>query len=137
MGNPEHRILHGGCITTLIDSAFGYALFAWGDGQLPDIATLDLRIDYLKPAKPDLDVVATAEVYRVTNSIAFLRAEACQTEGDPIANAVATFMMGRTGRSMRPEEFRHEHHRRRRRGPQVRRLSVRSSTASPTCGSLA
>ena len=94
VGDPEHRILHGGCITTLIDSAFGYALFAWGDGQLPDIATLDLRIDYLKPAKPDLDVVATAEVYRVTNSIAFLRAEACQTEGDPIANAVATFMMG-------------------------------------------
>jgi uncharacterized protein (TIGR00369 family) len=93
VGDPEHRILHGGCITTLIDSACGYALFAWED-RLPDIATLDLRIDYLKPARPDLDVMALAEVYRVTNSIAFLRAEAYQTKGDPISNAVATFMMG-------------------------------------------
>lgn len=93
VGDPANRILHGGCITTLIDSACGYALFAWQD-HLPDIATLDLRIDYLKPAKPDQDVIAMAEVYRVTNSIAFLRAEAYQTPGDPIANAVATFMMG-------------------------------------------
>lgn len=93
VGDTEHRILHGGCITTLIDSACGYALFAWEE-KLPDIATLDLRIDYLKPAKPDQDVIAMAEVYRVTNSIAFLRAQAYQVEGDPIANAVATFMMG-------------------------------------------
>ena len=94
VGDPEHRILHGGCITTLIDSACGYALFAWGDGRLPDIATLDLRIDYLKPAMPEQDVWTQAEVYRTTSSIAFLRAQAWQTEGDPIANAVATFMLG-------------------------------------------
>lgn len=93
VGDPVNRILHGGCITTLIDSACGYALFAWQE-RLPDIATLDLRIDYLKPAVPDKDVLAVAEVYRVTQSIAFLRASAYQTEGDPVANAVATFMMG-------------------------------------------
>lgn len=93
VGDPQQRILHGGCITTLIDSACGYALFSWQE-KLPDIATLDLRIDYLKPALPDMDVFAEAEVYRTTKSIAFLRASAYQTEGDPIANAVATFMIG-------------------------------------------
>ncbi|WP_416898677.1 MAG: PaaI family thioesterase [Minwuia sp.] len=93
VGDPVQRILHGGCITTLIDSACGYALMAYS-GQLPDIATLDLRIDYLKPAQPDIDVMAFGQVYRTTTSIAFLRAQAYQTEGDPIANAVGTFMLG-------------------------------------------
>ena len=43
---------------------------------------------------PEQDVWTQAEVYRTTSSIAFLRAQAWQTEGDPIANAVATFMLG-------------------------------------------
>jgi len=93
VGDPEHGILHGGAITTLLDSTCGYAIFAISE-KLADIATLDLRIDYLKPAKPNQDVLARAEVYRTTRSIAFLRAQAYQTEGDPIANAVATFMLG-------------------------------------------
>lgn len=93
VGNPATRVLHGGVITTLIDSACGYSLMSYFE-SLPDIATLDLRIDYLQPAEPDRDVFAGAEVYKVTSSIAFLRATAFQTEGDPIANAVATFMLG-------------------------------------------
>ena len=93
IGNPATRVLHGGVITTLIDSACGYSLMSKLE-CLPDIATLDLRIDYLQPAAPDRDVFAGAQVYKLTSSIAFLRATAYQTEGDPIANAVATFMLG-------------------------------------------
>jgi uncharacterized protein (TIGR00369 family) len=93
VGNPATRVLHGGVITTLIDSACGYSLMSHLE-RLPDIATLDLRIDYLRPAEPDRDVFAAAEVYKLTSSIAFLRANAYQEEGDPIANAVATFMLG-------------------------------------------
>lgn len=93
VGDPKDRILHGGAITTLIDSACGYALMTHLQ-QLPDIATLDLRIDYLKPAEPEKDVYAMGEVYRMTRSIAFIQASAYQTEGDPIANSVATFMLG-------------------------------------------
>ncbi len=93
VGDPTTRVLHGGVITTLIDSAFGFALMSHLE-QLADIATLDLRIDYLQPAVPDQDVLAGAEVYKLTSSIAFLRASAYQTDGDPIANAVATFMLG-------------------------------------------
>ncbi|MDF1721914.1 MAG: PaaI family thioesterase [Minwuia sp.] len=93
VGDPATRVLHGGVITTLIDSACGFALMGHLE-QLGDIATLDLRIDYLQPAAPDLDVFAGAEVYKLTSSIAFLRASAYQTDGDPIATAVATFMLG-------------------------------------------
>lgn len=93
VGDPTTRVLHGGVITTLIDSACGFALMSHLE-KLADIATLDLRIDYLQPAVPDQDVLAGAEVYKLTSSIAFLRASAYQTDGDPIANAVATFMLG-------------------------------------------
>lgn len=93
VGNPETGILHGGVITTLIDSACGYALMAHLE-QLADIATLDLRIDYLRPAESRREVYARAEVYHMTKSIAFIRAHAYQDDGEPIANAVATFMLG-------------------------------------------
>src|SRR5262245_3831068 len=59
------------------------------------IATLDLRIDYQKPATPGLDIRAHAICTRVTRSIAFVRATAYQeTEDDPVATATACFMIG-------------------------------------------
>jgi acyl-coenzyme A thioesterase PaaI-like protein len=59
------------------------------------IATLDLRIDYQKPATPGLDIKAHSFCYRVTRSIAFVRSTAYQeSEDDPVATATACFMIG-------------------------------------------
>ncbi|WP_205700932.1 PaaI family thioesterase [Jeongeupia sp. USM3] len=59
------------------------------------IATLDLRIDYLRPAKPDAPIFCTAECYRLTEHIAFTRATAFQDDiAKPVAYAVATFARG-------------------------------------------
>ena len=59
------------------------------------IATLDLRIDYQKPATPGLDIKAHSFCYRATRSIAFVRATAYQEfEDDPVATATACFMIG-------------------------------------------
>ncbi|MFX4593043.1 PaaI family thioesterase, partial [Acinetobacter baumannii] len=60
IGDPETGTLHGGVITTLIDSVCGISVFM-AMGRLLPIATLDLRIDYLKPATAGLDVLAVAE----------------------------------------------------------------------------
>lgn len=91
IGNPETRVLHGGVVTSLIDTASGISLYTLLD-QPEAAATLDLRIDYLRPAKPDLPVYCTAECYRLTESIAFMRATAYQADPDkPVAHSVSTF----------------------------------------------
>ena len=93
VGNPETGALHGGVITTLIDTVSGCAVFTSLPHLVP-IATLDLRIDYLKPATPNLTLRADARCYRLTRSIGFTRAFAYHDDPeDPVANSVGTFMV--------------------------------------------
>ena len=97
VGNPETGILHGGAVTSLIDATCGSAVFSKLMSMTP-IATLDLRIDYLRPATPGRDVFARADCYRVTRNIAFVRAVAYHEKAeDPIASAAGTFMIATPG----------------------------------------
>ena len=93
VGNPQTGVIHGGVITSLLDNACGIAV----QMVLPErvaIATLDLRIDYMKPATPKLDLMAHTHCYKVTTNIAFVRGTAYHTdESDPIATCVGTFML--------------------------------------------
>ncbi len=59
VGNPETGVLHGGIITGLMDATCGLSVFL-KLSEMRRIATLDLRIDYLKPATPPKDVVCRA-----------------------------------------------------------------------------
>lgn len=93
VGNPATGAVHGGVITSLIDASSGMAVFI----AMPApsrIATLDLRIDYLKPSSPDSAVRCRARCYKVTRRIAFTRAVAyCEDPDDPIATSAGTFMI--------------------------------------------
>ncbi len=100
VGNPETGVLHGGVITALMDATCGASVFFKLEPSTP-IATLDLRIDYLKPATPGLDIHARAECFKTTHNVAFVRALAFHTEpSDPIAAASATFMISTRGKSV-------------------------------------
>ncbi len=92
-GNAATGVLHGGVITTVLDSACGVASIA-ALGKRMGIATLDLRIDYLKPATPGEAVTAAAHCYKVTRNICFVRAIAYHADSaDPIANCTANMMI--------------------------------------------
>ncbi len=97
IGNPATGVVHGGVITAFLDTLCGLVVMA----SIPRgtaIATLDLRIDYLRPADPNIDILGSAECYKVTKTIAFVRGIAYQgTFRDPIANCTGTFMLGATG----------------------------------------
>ncbi len=92
VGNPDDGVLHGGAITSLMDAACGMAVMV-RLGMGAPIATLDLRIDYLKPAGAGRDVIAHTECFKLTRSVAFVRGMAhCGEESDPVASVSATFM---------------------------------------------
>ncbi|WP_137885504.1 PaaI family thioesterase [Pseudomonas sp. 2FE] len=92
IGNPETGVIHGGAITTLMDTTCGISIVC----VLPEFEvcpTLDLRIDYMHPAEPNKDVYGVAECYRVTPNIIFTRGFAYQDDPQqPIAHVVGTFM---------------------------------------------
>ncbi len=93
VGNPDTGVIHGGAITALIDGASGAAVFAALVEFVP-IATLDLRIDYLRPAETGRSVFARATCYKMTRNVAFTRAVAYHEDpADPIAHSVGTFMV--------------------------------------------
>lgn len=93
IGDPDTGVIHGGAITTLFDSACGNAALI-GQRGLRRVVTLDLRIDYLRPARPGQAVICFAEAYRYTHELVFVRGSA--HDGDPqnlLATAAGTFMM--------------------------------------------
>lgn len=92
VGRTDHQTIHGGVITTLVDVASACAVAA----RLPDyevLATLDMRIDYMHPARTDRPVHARSTCHRLAGQVAFVRTRCYQDDpADPIALGTATFM---------------------------------------------
>lgn len=94
LGDTERGVYHTGVITTLVDTVSGVAAMA-AAGRFETIATLDLRMDFLRPAAQGKDLHVHAACYRLTRSIAFVRASAWQDdEAVPVAVSQSTFMRG-------------------------------------------
>jgi uncharacterized protein (TIGR00369 family) len=92
IGTPETGVVHGGVITALLDSWYGLAIFV-RMARLRPMATLDLRIDYLKPATPGRDILGGAFCYKLGHELAFVRGAAYHdSPDDPIATSSAIFM---------------------------------------------
>lgn len=92
VGNPYQGHLHGGVVTTLIDQTSGAAAF-FSLTPPEFVATLDLRIDHLRPAAPGRTVHARAQCYHLTRHVAFVRC--CAHDGnpdDPVATSISAFM---------------------------------------------
>jgi uncharacterized protein (TIGR00369 family) len=107
VGDIESGVIHGGVVTAMLDESCGMAVQLALDGSRA-IATLDLRIDYQKPATPGLEIRAHAVCTRVTRSIAFVRATAYQeSQEDPVATAAACFMIGANRTNMLTDRTEH------------------------------
>ena len=104
VGNPDTGAIHGGAITTLMDTTSGSVVIC----ALPEFElcpTLDLRVDYMRSADPGKPVYAKATCYRIAKDIIFTRCEAYQKDPDKtVAHCVATFM--RIGADATPAAFR-------------------------------
>lgn len=93
IGDPETGVIAGGVITTFLDTLCGAAAVAAMEHPTT-VATIDLRIDYMRPATPQRDVLAEAHCYKLGRSVAFVRAVAYdETPDNPVAHVTAAFMV--------------------------------------------
>jgi uncharacterized protein (TIGR00369 family) len=92
IGDPASGVIASGPILTMMDMAASMAI--WQRlGTFRAQVTLDLRIDYLRPATPGRTVIGHGECYRITRAIAFIRGQAHDGDpADPLAHVAGTYM---------------------------------------------
>jgi uncharacterized protein (TIGR00369 family) len=96
VGDPDTGVIAGGVVTTLLDHTCGLAMATAAGTEPFSTATLDLRIDYMRPAAPRTGVICEAHCYKLTHSVGFVRAEAWDVDrSDLIATAQAAFILNR------------------------------------------
>lgn len=95
VGVPDTGVLASGAIVSLIDTASGTSVWVTLDRFTP-VVTVDLRLDYLRPAAKGETIIARCECVKLTRRIAFVRGVAHGGDEDrPIALSAATFMLTR------------------------------------------
>ncbi len=85
-------VLASGPIISLMDNATSMSVWTRSGSFVPH-ATLDLRVDYMRAAKPGNTVIGRGECYKLTRTISFIRGIAHDGDpADPVAHVIGTFM---------------------------------------------
>ena len=94
VGDTQSGTIASGAVVTLVDQVCGASCMA-ALNKPAGMATLDLRIDYLRPSKRGNTIRAEGHCYRVSEYIAFVRANAYDgpNDEDKIAAVQGTFMI--------------------------------------------
>jgi len=93
IGNPSTGIIDGGVVTALMDTCGGLAVLIHPEVN-PPMATLNLKVDYMRPANTGQQITAEAECYNVTRTVAFVRVMAFDEDRKrPVATALATYTL--------------------------------------------
>jgi uncharacterized protein (TIGR00369 family) len=92
IGDESTGVLASGPILALMDMATSMSIWI-KQKRFRAQATLDLRVDYLRPATPGKAVIGRGECYRITRSVAFIRGQAHDGDpDDPVAHVAGTYM---------------------------------------------
>lgn len=82
-----------GPIITLMDNGTGVAIWLKRGGYLAQV-TIDLRVDFVRPATRGETLISRCECYKLTPTIGFARGIAYETSlDDPVCHAAGTFML--------------------------------------------
>lgn len=102
----EGRVIQGGLVTAILDSAMGGACWSSLDDD-QTFLTADLRVEFLRPTRPGL-ITAYGSVVRRTRRVVFCSAELVDAEGVTTAASRCTQVVlpanGPAGRYLTSEE---------------------------------
>lgn len=92
VGDIASGVIASGPIISMMDNATNLAVWT-ALGKLRPQVTLDLRVDYMRPAAPGKTVIGRGECYKTTRSMAFVRGVAHDGDiDDPVAHVAGTFI---------------------------------------------
>ncbi len=96
IGNAVRHMVHGGLLAALVDSAAGAAVALTLDdlSQAPSVATIDMRVDFLRPARGQV-IRASAKVMRRGRSVVVVRTDVHDDDGALVALGSSTFTVER------------------------------------------
>ena len=104
IGHPTHQRLHGGVISASLDAMAGLAIIAaigarhmdepWAQRmhRFARLGTIDLRIDYLRPATGP-EFTLSAEVLRLGSRVASTRMDFRDAAGELLASGAAAYIV--------------------------------------------
>ncbi len=105
IGNTVHGVLHGGVISTVLDTTGGITATAAAVERMKDlsndeivrliarIGTIDMRVDYLRPGR-GIQFHSTGTVMRTGRKVAVTRMELKNEENVLIAVGTGTYIVG-------------------------------------------
>jgi uncharacterized protein (TIGR00369 family) len=91
IGDPLRPALHGGLVSTLLDTCGGLAVFAAAADEIR-VSTIDMRVDFLRPGGAEL-LIAETRVVRAGNRVAVTDGIAYHAgaKDDPVATCKAVY----------------------------------------------
>jgi uncharacterized protein (TIGR00369 family) len=92
VGDERRPVLASGPIISLMDMAAGMSIWV-ANGEFRPVATLDLRVDYIRPSRERSPVLGRVTCHRRTRSAAFVSGAAHDgNPNDPVAMVTGVFM---------------------------------------------
>ena len=94
VGDPRTNALHGGVISLALDSVGGAAAMTTLVSHEDKLSTIDIRVDYLRPGKPE-DLFVEGELARSGNRIIVTRMRAYHADLQPVAEGKGVYNVRR------------------------------------------
>lgn len=93
-GNP-HGLVQGGVHSVVMDAAMNFALNAALPGRDRTQATLEMKTEWMRPARPGEELRVRGEVVRLARQVAFAEGRVLSADGTLLSRATATFLLHR------------------------------------------